>query len=565
MPSGLDSMNFLLVLISALLYVLSFPLWDLSFLAFFALVPLFRAVEGARSPARAMSLGGLWGALVSAGMGYWLFPTLIHHFNIWPPKASLFFLLCVAAPSALIYGGLIAVYRFVHHRHLAWYAIVLPSIWTLAEYLKEILPVFLPWGAIGYGVLPFYWFVQIADLGGVHGLTFLVVMINALVWRLWQEIGKKTRAMGMPVKHRGLISGKKSSMPLAGPAVLVVLAVIIPLIYGTIRIQMIDDERRNAINAASPAISAVIVQGNFTLHERWSGMGFYHRLKTYLEMSTENEPPTRQYNRKDADALSVPDTEDTCHRQGGRGRVIVWPETTLNAPAQLDEHLFRQIMELIGEDTLLISGGLMQDDATGASMNSAYLISGKGMLARYDKNILLPYAETSLMFDWLGSYYTAPSEFTPGRTPSFRDTPHGDVGVSICFEILYPRYIARSVAGGAGFLVNLSNDGWFGDTAMPRMHLNAARMRAIENRRFLLRAANNGISAIIGPDGRIMAETRLFYRQRIEGDFKFITIAAPYTRFGDWLIIFSVLALGTAFLRIILARPSSFGIGTAAG
>ena len=550
-------MNFLLVLISALLYVMSFPLWDLSFLAFFALVPLFWAVEGARSPVRAMSLGGLWGAFISIGLGYWLFPTLIQHFNIWPPKAVLFFLLCVAAPSALIYGGLIAIYRFAHHRHLAWYAIVLPSIWTLAEYLKEIVPVFLPWGAIGYGVLPFYRFVQIVDLGGVHGLTFLMVMINALLWRLWQGIGEKTTGIGMPAEHPGPIFSKKPSMPLAGTAVLVVLAVIVPVIYGTIRIQMIEDGRRHALSAHSP-VRAVIVQGNYTLHERWSGMGFYHRLKTYLEMSTKNdETSIRQHNGEEAKSLSGADTQDTEQSRGGGGRVIVWPETTLNAPAQLDEHLFRQIMEFIGEDTLLISGGLMEDDATGAPMNSAYLISGRGMLTRYDKNILLPYAETSLMFDWLGRYYTAPSEFTPGRTPSFLDTPHGGVGVSICFEILYPRYIARSVANGADFLVNLSNDGWFGDTAMPRMHLNAARMRAMENRRFLLRAANNGISAIIGPDGRVRSQTGLFRQQRIEGDFDYLDIAAPYTRFGEWLIIFSALALGAALLRIITDRPSS--------
>ncbi len=197
----------------------------------------------------------------------------------------------------------------------------------------------------------------------------------------------------------------------------------------------------------------------------------------------------------------------------------------------------------------------MKDDATGTSMNSAYLISGSGVLTRYDKNILLPYAETSLMIDWLGRYYTAPSEFFPGRTPPFIDTPHGGAGISICFEILYPYYIARSAARGADFLVNLSNDGWFGDTAMPRMHLNAARMRAIENRRFLLRAANNGISAIIGPDGRVRAQTKLFHRQRIEGSFDYLNIATPYTRFGDWLIVFSALALGAALLRIIFARP----------
>ncbi len=536
-------MNLLLILLSALLYIVAFPGWDIGFTAFIALVPLFRVVESARSDLRAIGYGALWGGLVSTGMGYWLLPALIGHFAMWPPKALAFYMLSVTLPSCLIYAFLIAVYRFVHHRHLAWYALALPALWTLAEYLKEMVPAILPWGGIGYAALPFYRFVQIADLGGVHALTFVIAAINAVAWFLLRSLGRGGASLGSPAQTTGRLPLRYPKTTSAAALVLL-LAICLPLVYGSVRLGRINDAINEEMAAGRPS-QAVLVQGNFDLDDRWSGMGFYRRLQTYLAMSGKGVPGYDRESEK---------------KQKGehRKRVIVWPETTLNEPGRMNGGFFRQIMRGIGENALLISGGLHKDTATGQMTNCAYLVSGKGTLMRYDKNILLPYAETSRVFDWLGAYYTAPSEFAAGRTPSFMDTPHGGVGVSICFEILYPRYIARSVGSGAEFLVNISNDAWFGDSPMPRMHLNAARMRAIENRRFLLRTANSGFSAVISPDGRVAKRTELFQRQSIESDFSRLSALSPYTRWGDWPVLFSVIVLGIVLLQMVLkkeARP----------
>ena len=528
-------MNLLLVLISAILYVVSFPLWNAGFAAFFALVPLFWAIESTRSIPRAMGYGVVWGALVSAGMGYWLLPTLVTHFGIRPPLAGLFFLVSVVLPVCLIYAFLVAVYCFVHHRHLAWYAIVVPSLWILAEYIKEMIPVLIPWGGIGYAALPFHRFVQIADLGGVHGVTAVIVLINAVMWYVVRNVFPMS-----VVPCKSLIwlncSPVLKRKFLFSPAIALIFAVCLPLVYGHYRLSRMD-EAINDKAAAGQQVQAVLVQGNFDLDERWSGMGFYRRLQTYLEMST-----------RDSGDIGAGNAEDR------KARVIVWPETTLNEPARLSDSLFRQIMALIGKDALLVSGGLSQDDATGQVTNCAYLVSGEGALTRYDKRILLPYAETTLWVDWLGQYYTAPSEFSPGRTPPSMETPHGTVGMSICFEILYPGYIAGSVNSGASVLINMSNDAWFGDSPMPYMHLNAARMRAIENRRFLLRAANSGVSAVIAPSGQISARTELFHRQRIGGDFVHLDMITPYTRYGDWLVFFAGCMLAVALLRVVFAK-----------
>ncbi len=532
-------MNLLMVLISSLLYTAAFPLWNVGHAAFIALVPLFMAAENARSTLRAAVYGALWGALVSTGMGYWLFPTLIGHFNVWPPKAVLFFIVSVTLPTAMIYAGLIAVYRFTRSPHVAWYALVVPAIWTLGEYLKEMVPVLLPWGAIGYAALPFERFVQVADIAGIHGLTFIIVMINALVWFMLGLIVRKKPAGHALFGHRPM-SGPSRPKALMAAAGMLILALSLPAAYGAFRLERVNEDIRNRLRQTVP-MEAVLVQGNFDLDDRWSGMGFYNRIGTYLEMSVHH-----QAGRD----IGEPETRE---QPESRKRVIVWPETTLNEPARLDSSLFGHIMNVIGEDALLISGGIHRDDATGKETNCAYLVSGKGGLLRYDKHILLPYAETTLMVDWLGQYYTAPAEFAPGRTASRMDTPHGRVGMSICFEILYPRYIARSTAAGADFLVNMSNDAWFGDSPMPYMHLKAARMRAIENRRFLLRTANSGVSALIAPDGRILGQTDLFQRQVIKGDFVHMSAMSLYTRYGDWLIALCGIILGIRLLAIVMA------------
>ena len=526
-------MNFLLVAVSAFFYVISFPFWNVAFAAFFALVPLFWAVENARSIFRAMGYGALWGLLVSAGMGYWLFPALIDHFGVRTHNAALFFLLGVAGPTCLIYAGTFAAYRFLHHGHLAWYALVVPAMWTLAEYVKEVVPFLVPWGGIGYAALPFHRFVQVADLGGIYGLTALIVMVNAVAWYIVRRVPWIDAAPGsawQSIRRRPKIR--------YAPFALLILAFCLPTAYGAFRLHWLDAQIEGKTAAELP-VQAVLVQGNFDLDERWSGMGFHRRLKTYLEMSAK-DPETVVAGGGQAAKM--------------RGQVIVWPETTLNEPAHLSDSLFRQIMAVVGDEALLVSGGVNLDSDTGRVTNCAYLVSGEGTLTRYDKHILLPYAETVMMFDWLGPYATAPREFSPGRTPPWMDTRHGRMGMSICFEILYPGYIARAVGSGAVFLVNMSNDAWFGDSPMPHMHLSAARMRAIENRRFLLRAANSGVSAVINPDGRVAAQTSLFQRQAIDGDFVSLDAVSPYTRLGNWPVLFSLFVLGGVLLRMVLKR-----------
>ena len=514
-------MNSLCVLISSALLAAAFPKLNWWWCAFFALAPFFFALENTKSAWKTIWYGILWSIGYACGMGYWVFFTVLHHYEVPLAKSLLFFFLCVVMPVAVIYTGFAVCYRFLHRNRLVFFALVVPSAWVLAEYVKVLLPFLIPWGGVEYALLPFTDFVQVADILGGYGVMFLVVAINSLLVYVVKQIQeRRVLASGRYLATRERPSGYRVLLPL----VLVMLMIALPVAYGKYRLKTINAAVAQKV-ATGQSVSAELIQGNFSTKERWSGMGFYHRISTYLDMSGKD---------------------------GKERRVIVWPETILNSSSKLTDALFVEIMRYIGKNALLISGGLKTGDNGNDVFNSAYFISGNGRLLRYDKHILLPYSETSPLIDLLDQYYTAPGEFAPGHTPLCVDAPGGRVGASICLEILYSGLVRQSVTEGAVYLVNLSNDSWFGDSAMPYIHLNAARMRAVENRRFLLRASNSGISAIISPAGEITARSGLFTKQRIDGRFVPMDDLTLYTRYGNAIIPLAALILMLALVRMVV-------------
>jgi apolipoprotein N-acyltransferase len=510
----------ILVLISSLFYVLAFPQYNFWWLSFVALVPFFAAIENAHGYVRKIMCGFFWSLAISGGLGYWLFPALCGNYGVSLPKTILFFGLCVFIPLLVLVVGFIGCYIFMRRRHIFFYALIVPSLWTTMEYVKELTPVLVPWGAIGYAVIDFVSFSQIADVGGVHGITFFIAAINSLAFILTRHVFYSISEIADSWKFEGrFIRNQRSQMRLL--VIMISLFFFLPVLYGKSKIKALSFEI-DSKTAQGLAMETQLIQGNYNLVERWSGMGFFHRIQKHLDMTG---PPAVE----------------------GKKRLIVWPETILNSTTKLDDSFFLGIMSYIGRDALLISGGLKEDEETGGVLNSAYLISGTGDLMRYDKHVLLPYAETSPMIDLLDPYYTAPNQFQPGSSPLSFNTGLGSVGVSICLEILYPCLISQSVRHGAEFLVNISNDAWFGTSPMPYMHLNAARFRAVENRRYLLRASNSGISAIISPDGKILSRSDLFVCEEIAGQFLKFNQVTVYSRFGEIILY---LCAGCLFIRL---------------
>ncbi len=169
--------------------------------------------------------------------------------------------------------------------------------------------------------------------------------------------------------------------------------------------------------------------------------------------------------------------------------------------------------------------------------NSAYFLDQNGRLrGRYDKVHLVPFGEyvpLKSMFFFMQSITQEVSDFSPGGALLVVDTPAGKMNAIICFEAVFPGLVRKFVARGSELIVNLTNDGWYGDSAAPYQHLAMARWRAVENRRYLLRAANSGISAIIDPAGRISASTPLLRKDICLGRFDFVTCRSFYAAHGD--------------------------------
>jgi apolipoprotein N-acyltransferase len=182
--------------------------------------------------------------------------------------------------------------------------------------------------------------------------------------------------------------------------------------------------------------------------------------------------------------------------------------------------------------------------------NSAYFVDGEGREAgRYDKIHLVPFGEYipwSRIFFFTETVTKDVGAFSAGNAFQIVNMGGHPLNAVICFEIVFPDLVREFIRNGSQLIVNLTNDGWFGDTAAPHQHLAMARWRAVENRRFLIRAANTGISAVVEPTGRIQVRTGLFREEVCVGNFAFLSAPTFYSRHGD------LLAIGCAIIMCIL-------------
>ena len=532
----------LLTAISALLYILSFPVAGFDFslwpLICCALVPLFLGLEREDHYIENLLRGALWGAMMSFGLAYWLVYAMIWQYGISVPVAILFMVLGLMLPHALLYSLFAVAYRFIRENvpalggGLVFYAVTVPSLWIVVEFSREVIPVLVPWGFAGYGLQPFNIYMQIADIAGVYGISFLVAMMNAIITYLVRDMDSGGRRGIMLLRHYAarMRTGLASKRP-AYAALAVII--IIPVLYGAVR--------RGWINGYLPGgrgVDAAAVQANFTQDERWKTAGFIERVNVCLGL-TERCLPRETAGEPGRAAVDG---------------IVVWPETVLNSGSQVNSRLFEYLQSRIGGSRMLVSGGVRRTIGGRGVYNTAFLVQGKDTTLFYDKNILLPYAETAPLGTFLGDFYTAPAEFLAGNTPPAARTAAGVIGLSVCFEALYPWYSRRAVNDGARLLVNLSNDGWFGRTSEPVLHLRQASVRAIENRRYMIRTSNNGYSAILSPTGEVLARSGLFTRECVSGRVSLLDTRTIYSWFGDWIVYAALAVILAMLMRIIISK-----------
>lgn len=460
-----------------------FGLWPL-LLVF--LVPLWLALDDGGPPAtapRAALLGLVFGATAYAGGFGWLW-RLAEVFLAGNLLLGALLWLAYGAWFALgfaAYGAL-----FVHlRRRGTGLAVAGVAPLLLVEWLQpQIFTVNAGAGLIRAPIL-----VQIADLGGPLLPSALLGVLNVATfrtWRWWRSV---------------------EPLPLATWAVTALL-VAATLLYGWQRTASV-----RAGDATAPELRVGIVQANLgVLEKRAQGVVTHQR---HLEQ-------TRELLRDGALDL------------------VVWPETAyvrgIRRPLPVSGLL---VVEDIGVP--LLFGGTSVDERDGRRVksNSAFLVAADGTIHdAYDKNLLIPlaeYAPLASVVPALGAWLPHVQDFAPSHaTPALRLGPHR-LAVPICYEAIRPDFVRRMVnASAPHLLVTLANDAWFGDSQEPHMHLALARLRAIEHRRWLVRATNSGISALIDPTGAVVARTGVLTRESLSGTVRLRHDTTLYGRLGDW-------------------------------
>jgi apolipoprotein N-acyltransferase len=512
--------SIVLTLLAAGLQILIFPNFGFSFLAWIMLIPLL-AVFGSRGVGASFLLGGLFGLLMALGITSWLYYSVVHYFGAaWHIGLALVVGACLFYEALFtgLFGVLVSFTRPLARGAAG--ILLVPCFWVTCEILRANWLSENAWGLLGYSQYKHLPLIQIADLSGVYGISFVVVMVNvALYHGIRQMILKKTdpEAPAWTVRDWGTT---------AGIPALILCAV---LGYGFLRM-----DRYETLSQGEPKIRTVAIQGNIKRDYRWKSIYYGKNLTKYLKMS-------RRPENLEADLL-------------------VWPENALNFHPDRETLFLNLIRNTVANPARpLLTGAPHMETGPGTGkrfFNSAYLITADGIQDRYDKIHLMPFSERKPA--WMKKYFGAPGEapasFFPGEEYTVFSLPGFSFAAPVCFEMVYPELIRKFPLNGAQFLVNISNDSWFGPSAGPYQHLIFSTFRAVENRRFVVRAANTGISALVSPTGEILEQTALNEDAVLSGDVVPLDEQTFYTRRGDLFAILCSLATLLSVLYCLL-RP----------
>jgi len=487
--------------LSAALYAAALPPWSVDVLAPVALVPLLLALRGRRALAAAL-LGLVFALTFAIATVWWLPAMLVHFFAVSTPRAIAgalaVYLLVAGLPFALFAIG--AARLLAGSRRLAYAGV--PALWVGAELIRADAFTGLPWELLGHALFRRLALIQVAEITGVYGLSFLCAWTALAVADVVRPLGG---------------AGRRAALATLGLAGLVWTALAG---YGAWRL--------DALAAPARSMPVALVQANRAPARQTSLLRRTETFDAYLSL-------TRSLGARRPD-------------------LIVWPENTASFYLDRDAMPLAALERLtVGTDSVVLVGGPRQDDATGALHNAAYAVGTHGVLGRYDKRHLVPFAEYA-PFD-LRAWSAPDATFAAGTEASVVPHPRGSLGVLICYEILHPDLARDLVRHGARLLVNISNDGWAAPTAALQT-FSMAVFRAVETRRWVVRAATTGISGAIAPTGQVGPTLANDTAGVLPVDVAPLDSLTPYVRVGDlfaWSCALAALAAlaGTRAPRVL--------------
>lgn len=500
-----------LAILSGIILVLAFPPFRMGFLALFAFVPLFFALDGLDRK-RSFALAYVFGFIFFLGTVYWVIHSMYYYGGVPLPVSIGIMLLLVLYLS--IYAGLFGLSLSIVSGIEKMSALaVIPALWVAFEYIRGYLLTGFPWVLVGYTQASYSPVVQIADTTGVWGLSFLILAVNTALFFIARHF----------VKKDGKFPIKESAIAFA-----MLLSVIS---YGFIKISQTEKDMR-----IWTGMKMALAQGSIDQGVKWDVAYREKTLQIYK-------------------ALTI-----NAARAGAK--FIVWPETAI--PFYFEEDKIKG--GTVGE-TLKETGSYLLTGSPSYNYNletrkinyynSAFLLSPAGdVLGRYDKMHLVPFGEYVPLKSFLPMKKVTDDmeDFIEGKGPIPISFEGGGIGMLICYESIFPEIARNEVKNGATVLVNITNDGWFGRTSAPYQHFQMALLRAVENRAYVLRAANTGISAIIDPVGRVTKRTNLFEKAVLADNIRFRQGKPTfYTAYGD-VFAYGCLAIAGIFIILRINR-----------
>jgi apolipoprotein N-acyltransferase len=476
------------------LLALSFPKFGHPAFGWIALAPLLVALvpRRGRSLTRAFGLGVATGLVYFAGTLYWITRVMAVYGGLTGWVAVLVNALLVAYLA--LFPGLFAV---VMRRLLVVYGarahIAAPMVWVATELGRRHLFGGFPWVLLGYSQATTLPVAQLASLFGVYGVSALVVSVSAAA------------------SFCATTSSRRDRGKAAGAVALLLVAVVV---WGSRRAARAEWTR------AGEPLQVGLIQGNVDVSERVDSGRGASIFQNYLRM-------TRQ-------AI------------GAGAELVVWPESSTPFAFDEDPDSAAQVRTLARQARVPILLGSDEFEwravdsrrVVDRSFNSAFLVRADGSTGGvYRKIHLVPFGEYVPLKRLL--FFAAPlveavgSGFDAGEDATLLPVGGHRISVAICYEIVYPDLVRQFVRGGSELLTTITNDAWFGATSAPYQHFAQASMRAIEEGRYLVRSANTGISGIVDPYGRILAQTDIFRPAVVVGPVRFLQEWTIYARVGD--------------------------------
>ncbi len=555
-----------LALGSAVLQILIFPLPGLYWLAWVAVAPLIVAILRAHAPetlqlqlegqARLLPatpwqgfvLGYVCGMVWFAGTCYWIFDTMHRYGGLPKPVALLalvlvcmylglyhgmFGLLLALVAGPLVAGSLVARSRsggagisLASGASIRRGLVAVPFLWVAVELARTRITGF-PWELLGYSQTGNFALTRLATLTGVYGLSFEIVLVNSVFAAAFLAARERRKWLLLAACVAALIL--QAGQLLAPPGV--------------------------ATDRA-----ALLVQPNIPIQagEAWTRDYFEDTLRDLTAISLH--PPFNPANAGGSD------------KERPHYDPIVWPESP--SPFYTNDPLFRDAVSGLARQSgsWVLAGAIGINPATHGGgetsqiFNSAALVSPQGQwVARYDKVHLVPFGEYlpfPQVFGFAGGLTKEVGEFQRGASHAPLDAAGQRFGIFICYESIFPDEVRQGPLQGADVLVNISNDGWYGDSGAWAQHLQQTEMRAIENDRFLLSDTNTGMTASIDPFGRMVAAIPRKIRDVLVAPYALITGTTFYTRHGDWFAyLCAIISAGALIARFVFPIASDKNVG----